>query len=136
MPVALDTSEVVTADPDEVTTTDPSPVEPDTSQSAVIEETTPVQTDPAPVIKKAYAIVCKPAGRIYYRNRCLNADGYFHISELAPGTHRFEVTRTSPPNDQVTFEYRVRPGDSNNKLILNLNTGQVEVDITDLTEFQ
>ena len=71
-----------------------------------------------------------------YGNECLNADGFFHVREFETGRHRFEVTRSGPPNNVVRFEYTVRSTESYNKLILNLESGEVETDITDLSNFQ
>jgi hypothetical protein len=86
--------------------------------------------------KLSFVVICKPAGRIMYQNRCLNADGYFHVIELESGSHQFEVFRYGPPSDGIRFEYTVRGDEKYNKLILNLSNNEVETDITDLSVFQ
>ena len=86
--------------------------------------------------KLAFVIICKPAGRIMHKNRCLNADGYFHVIELEQGLHQFVVFRYGPPSDGIEFTYTVRGDEKINKLILNLTSNEVETGFTDLSVFQ
>lgn len=86
--------------------------------------------------KLSFVVMCKPAGRIMYGDRCLNADGYFHVIELDRGLHQFEVFRYGQPSGGIRFEYTVRGDEKFNKLILNLSNNEVETDITDLSVFQ
>jgi hypothetical protein len=81
---------------------------------------------------KPYLIVCRPPGWIFYGGACVNEEGHNPILELGPGPHRFEASTLDRPNDMVPFEYTVRSNDSNNKLILNIETGDVEPGTTDL----
>ena len=78
------------------------------------------------VERKRFLVSCKPAGMIYYGAKYINQDGYPRILELEPGTHRFRVIPQSQLADTIIFEYTIEPNDPHNKLILNINTGEVE----------
>lgn len=92
--------------------------------------------DPGLAASLRVGILCKPAGRIMYADQCLNADGFWSAVDLKPGRHRLTVTRTGPPNDVIEFEVLIRGDEKYNKLILNLESGMVETDVTDLSTWQ
>ncbi len=88
-----------------------------------------------PVVEsKEYLVFAAPSGRVFYENQCVSEQGYSVIVKLKPGTNSLRVIPFSRPEDAVTFEYTVVADDPNNKLILHLDTGEVEPGITNLDE--
>jgi eukaryotic-like serine/threonine-protein kinase len=150
--VGIDSTLLVTGSEEDVSgddgATDPAPID-----STEAGNTTPIQADvstedpiaepverqqleQSPPADMPFGIICFPAGRIMYKNVCLNADGFWHSINLKPGPHRFEVIPSGSPNEIIPFEYIVRGDEPYNKLLLNLESGMVEVNVTDLSSWE
>lgn len=61
--------------------------------------------------KLPFVIICKPAGKIMYENRCLNANVFFQVLELGRGAHQNENQQTQFERPVIHLESRQQQND-------------------------